>query len=515
MAAIDTNATITEDEYVSKLNVWKEATTTSPSGLHSGHYKALTARHKYSNVDNEGPEETEESKNQTEWNYMQSRMLNLHVRMLNYATEQGYSYQRWQTVINTILFKDVDNVRIHRTRVIHIYEADYNLTLGIKWRDALYQAETLKELHIGQYGSRPYRNAVDPVLIEELQFEISRASRKTFVQTNYDAMSCYDRIIPNLAMLVSRKFGISKATAVTNATTLEKAQYHVRTEMGVAETGYGHTNTWPIYGSGQGSGNSPMIWCFLSCILFDCYDLQSHKAIYCHPDRSNSMEIGMIGFVDDTNGQTNDFQNDETSQTLPGLLSNLQANAQLWANLLGASGGALEWSKCSSHLAMWQFSIQGDPVLKSVPQTIAHPIPIVDPNTRRVHDMQFLSPYEAHKTLGHYKEPAGTQQEQFRQLKAKSNTSTEFLWKGQMNHKETWTYYYACYLPSIGYPLSCSSLTYKQLDRVQRRAMTIIVAKCGYNRNTKREILIGPLCYGGANFRHLYVQQGVGQVTSF
>jgi hypothetical protein len=84
-----------------------------------------------------------------------------------------------------------------------------------------------------------------------------------------------------------------------------------------------------------------------------------------------------------------------------------------------------------------------------------------------------------------------------------------------MTHDEAWTFYFACYLPSIGYPLASLSLTYQQLDRVQRRAMTIMVAKCGYNRNTKRAIIYGPLCYGGANFRHLYVQQGVGQVTSF
>ena len=61
-------------------------------------------------------------------------------------------------------FKDKDNVRIHRTRVIHIYEADYNLMLGIKWRIALYQAEALRKLNTGQYGSRPRRNAYDPVL---------------------------------------------------------------------------------------------------------------------------------------------------------------------------------------------------------------------------------------------------------------------------------------------------------------------------------------------------------------
>lgn len=45
--------------------------------------------------------------------------------------------------------------------------------------------------------------------------------------------------------------------------------------------------------------------------------------------------------------------------------------------------------------------------------------------------------------------------------------------------------------------------------------MSRIVPKCGYNRNTKKEILFGPLQYGGANFRHLYDQQGLGQLTLF
>ncbi len=67
--------------------------------------------------------------------------------------------------------------KIPTTRVlIHIYEADYNLTLGIKWRLALYQAEAFRELNEGQHGSRPRRNAIDPVFLEEIQFEIARAS---------------------------------------------------------------------------------------------------------------------------------------------------------------------------------------------------------------------------------------------------------------------------------------------------------------------------------------------------
>ena len=50
----------------------------------------------------------------------------------------------------------------------------------------------------------------------------------------------------------------------------------------------------------------------------------------------------MIGFVDDSNGQTNSFMDSESETTLPSMLHKLRHNAQAWADMLGASGGALE-----------------------------------------------------------------------------------------------------------------------------------------------------------------------------
>jgi hypothetical protein len=188
---------------VGKLRVWRESTTTSPSGLHLGHYKAFCARHQYSDIDDEDLTE-DQVVEKHELNMMQQQLLELHLNLLNYALSRGYSYRRWRMIANTILLKDSDNVKIHRTRVIHIYEADFNLALGLKWRTAIFRSEFSRVLNDGQYGSRPRRNAIDPVMIEELQLEISRASRKTFAQTNYDATLCYDRIVPNLAMLASR-----------------------------------------------------------------------------------------------------------------------------------------------------------------------------------------------------------------------------------------------------------------------------------------------------------------------
>ena len=116
-----------------KLKPWNESTSTSPSGLHLGHYKALIARHEYS-------ERHPDDALRIQWDQMQSDLRDVHLALLNYALQRGYSYSRWQQVSNAMLFKEENNIKIHRTRVIHIYEADYNLAIGMQWRSALYQS---------------------------------------------------------------------------------------------------------------------------------------------------------------------------------------------------------------------------------------------------------------------------------------------------------------------------------------------------------------------------------------
>lgn len=104
---------------------------------------------------------------------------------------------------------------------------------------------------------------------------------------------------------------------------------------------------------------------------------------------------------------------------------------------------------------------------------------------------------------------------QFEMVKAKSDKITEFLWKTPLTKAEAWTYYTACYLPRVTYPLTGSHLTAAQLTTVQEKAVCIIIPRCGFNRHTHRAIIYGPRSLGGACFRHLHVEQGVEQVTYF
>ena len=160
-------ATITVDQLRDKLQVCRESTSTSPSGLlHLGQYKALTAKHQFSNIPED--EDDEHKVNREELDKMQADLLQLHLCLINYALNRGYSFRRWPKEANSILFKEPGNIQIHHTRVIHLYIADDNLAMALKWRSALFQAESFNLLNNGQYGSQPNRNAIDPVFIEKL-----------------------------------------------------------------------------------------------------------------------------------------------------------------------------------------------------------------------------------------------------------------------------------------------------------------------------------------------------------
>jgi hypothetical protein len=152
----------------------------------------------------------------------------------------------------------------------------------------------------------------------------------------------------------------------------------------------------------------------------------------------------MVGFVDDSNGQTKHlFRRKQNTHDNRYFINYQGSNAQIWSNLLNTTGGALELTKCSYHVMAWQFKGAGSPVLTIDSEKYSGAHVIVDSTTGDGKRLKYLSPCEAHKALlGHYKEPAGTQKEQYRQQKRKSNGSVEFMRNCTLTREEAWTYHY-------------------------------------------------------------------------
>ena len=155
-------------------------------------------------------------------------------------------------------------------------------------------------------------------------------------------------------------------TTITNAKTLEQAEYRIRTELGVATQGYTHNETNPIYGTGQGSGASPAIWSSLVVILLNSLDRMSKEdnipaLTFTDPWQEILAEWRVGAFVDDTNQGIVDPTGGMTSEDL---VEQLRKAGQMWERLLHISGGSLNLSKCSWTLQYWIWK-NGRPMLQS------------------------------------------------------------------------------------------------------------------------------------------------------
>ena len=174
-----------------------------------------------------------------------------------------------------MILKQPGNHKIHHLHVIDLYEHDYNLLLAVKWRSLIQHCIHTRKFNPGQYGGLPGHNAITPTIIEEFQYEISRASKRPLVHLDYDATACYDRIILPMASLISSAHRQHRSIVLINATTLKSARYLLKAQLGISSISYSHSNLFPIYGSGQGSSNSPGLWCAISSVLFDMYKTQA------------------------------------------------------------------------------------------------------------------------------------------------------------------------------------------------------------------------------------------------
>jgi len=288
--------TLSYEVFRGKLRKWRESTVTSPSGRHLGRYKSLFSKGLFT----QGDEEFEE------FSAKQEIIAKLIVEVINYCIRKGHVLKRWLTVINTMICKDIGNFKIHRLRVLHLYEADFNLLLGVKWRELIMKGDQRNWINEKQHGGRPGCEATTPVLYEVIRTDICYSTRRSLTSVDNDADSCFDRMIARLISLNNRAYGLPSELALLHGTALQQTKYHLRTSTGISSKSYQHGKDFPIHGTGQGSGNSPALWLLMSATLFDVYDEKAYGATFQDPSGYVKVKATITGFVDDTNSCVNE-----------------------------------------------------------------------------------------------------------------------------------------------------------------------------------------------------------------
>jgi hypothetical protein len=139
----------------------------------------------------------------------------------------------------------------------------------------------------------------------------------------------------------------------------EQLEHHISMRYGISESTYSGTSEKLLYGIGQGSCSSSMLWALLNQLIltalgetFECITLVS-------VDKSNTSTRPGDSFIDDTSrGFTSDDTNrepvpiEETELTgdEEDLVEQMQVIVQFFLDLLQVTGGYLAPEKCVSYL---------------------------------------------------------------------------------------------------------------------------------------------------------------------
>eukprot|EP00957_Ditylum_brightwellii_P121420 9259742-Ditylum_brightwellii.AAC.1 len=204
-----------------------ETTSSSPSGHHYRHYKAI--------LDYDD-------------------LCLVHIQMMSLPWLAGFTPLRWEQAIDCMLEKDPGNPRIKRLRLIVIVEGDMNATLKIIWKKRLVStAGKTNFLSPVQFGNRKGRTALDALFMKIVTMDCIRLFRLNRAILNNDAAACYNRMILELTAVHLKTLGLPDNATKKSVQLNHRAKHHIKTTASVTEEFYQSTTDCPLFGEGQGN----------------------------------------------------------------------------------------------------------------------------------------------------------------------------------------------------------------------------------------------------------------------
>jgi hypothetical protein len=480
------NVDISLDNYKSLMRVQDESTSSSPSGRHYGHYKAVLGH---------------------------DDICTVHARMMSMPWLAGFTPSRWERAIDCMLEKDPGNPKIGRLRLIVIVEGDMNGTLKIIWNHRLVPtAEKTNFLSPVQFGNRKGRTALDALLMKIVTMDCIRLFRLNGAILNNDAAACYDRMIPALTAVHLKALGFPDNATRTSVLLNQRAKHHIKTTAGVTDAYYQSTPDCPSFGEGQGKGSSPSNWLFtVSTLLAALHQLCSGIKLFSVCRKKHASRVA-DAYVDDTGNTYVDIEK-QSSETPESIRDKLQHTAQTWEQLLFGSGGRLCHKKTFWWLIWWVWKDGKAKMATKSDVDTAMRIKFGRDTTTTTIKRKNCN--EVAKDLGVLVNPEGDFCPEFERREKISIQVTQRLKRTSLSAKNAYRLYHNIWLPSMQYPLAVTSFSKEQCVRIMKPFVHAILPKLGFNRHTARTIIFGSTRYGGFQLAHLYLEQGYLAIKHF
>jgi hypothetical protein len=271
---------ITVEDFKSAFKYVPEKTASSYSGRGYHHYKACAE----GSIDG-----------------LADAQAGVHAALVSAPLLTGYCPERWKHVIDVMLEKMPEVVRSNKLRIIQLLEADLNQVLRIALARNITRLTKTHEGFISnhQYG-HSHKTCIPPVLNKLLTIQLLIQKKTNRIVFDNDAKGCYDHIISGISLATIRRLCYSNESVRMLGLLWAQMQHHICTGFGVSETTYGSIIEKLLYGIGQGSCASPILWALLNQLIIaaleeklDCIRLVAIDGVEEHLRPGGS-------FVDDT-----------------------------------------------------------------------------------------------------------------------------------------------------------------------------------------------------------------------
>ena len=129
-----------------------------------------------------------------------------------------------------MLEKDKGSPKLHRLRIIQLFEADYNFLLALIFGHRLMLfAQEHCNFNDSQYGSVNGKQAQLAVLNKILTYDFFRVCRENATTSEFDAAANYDRILPAITIIACQRLGLAEKAADLVYDSLKDLCHKVRT----------------------------------------------------------------------------------------------------------------------------------------------------------------------------------------------------------------------------------------------------------------------------------------------
>ena len=310
------SAGITPTQWWQFWQIVNEETSLSESGLHFGHYSV---------------------------GCKSDLTTHYHAARVSVTLVHAIQLKTWSWGLSVMLEKTLGVTLVTKLRAILLMEGDFNATNKIMYASRMIQTARGHHLIPEEIFSKKNRMADDGTLRKTLFYDITCQARVPAAIALVNASNCYDRIAHAMASLIFQAFGVPLNAVKTMLGAIKNMKFLLQTGFGDSKSFVGGGLSIKTQGLTQGNGASPAGWAVISICILGAHGKKGHGAKFVCLITKLLHHMSAILYVNNTDILHINLTQDEGVNEVH---SAIQSSVNSWGNLLIATGGVLQPSKC-------------------------------------------------------------------------------------------------------------------------------------------------------------------------